>query len=100
MPRLAVVEERAAAGATVHGRVDGSDGSPVVTVELVRLEHSPAGSATFCVATAELAADGAFALVVPADAPPEVFGPSCALRYVIRACTGAEELHHPLAVMQ
>jgi hypothetical protein len=98
MPMLALVEERAAAGATVHGRVDGSGESPVVAVELVRLEQSPAGSATFCVASAELAADGAFALVVPADAPPEVTGPSCALRYVIRVCTGAEELHRPLTV--
>jgi hypothetical protein len=98
MPMLAVVEERAAAGATVHGRVDGPGEPPVVAVELVRIERSPAGSATFHVATAELAGDGAFALVVPPDAPPEVTGPSCTLRYVIRACTGAEELRRPLTV--
>ncbi|MEO9176819.1 MAG: hypothetical protein ABI317_15005 [Gaiellales bacterium] len=100
MLAVAVVEERAAAGATVHGRLEAPPGSAPVAIELVRIEQSPAGSATFSVASAELDANGSFSLVVPEDAPPAVTGPACALHYVLRAHDGGDELRWPLEVVQ
>jgi hypothetical protein len=98
MLALVVVEEHTTAGAVVHGRLEGSCESTPAAIALVRIEQSPAGRATFHVAAAELAADGSFALLVPADTPPEVAGRSCAMHYVLRATADAEELHQSLAV--
>jgi hypothetical protein len=100
MLAVAVVEERAAAGETVHGRLEAPSGSAPAAIELVRIEQSPAGSATFYVASAALDEDGGFSLVVPDDAPPAVTGPACALHYVLRANDGGTELRWPLEVIE
>jgi hypothetical protein len=100
MLAVAVVEERAAAGETVHGRLEAPPGAAPAAIELVRVERSPAGSATFHVASAALDEDGAFSLVVPDDAPPAVTGPACALHYALRANEGSLELRWPLEVIE
>ena len=68
MLTLALSEARAAAGEIVQGRVERPDDSTRVAVELVRVEHSPVGAASYHVASAELDGDGSFALAVPDDA--------------------------------
>jgi hypothetical protein len=91
MLALALSEARAAAGEIVHGRVERPDESTHVAVELMRVEHSPAGAASYHVASAELENDGSFALAVPDLAPADVAGGECSLHYVIRAIAGRDE---------
>ena len=97
MLRLAFSEARATAGAVVHGNVHAPDDVDVA-VELVRVERSPAGFATYHVATAELGDDGSFELVVPDDTPPDVVGHECSLHYALRAISRDEEVREAFAV--
>ena len=92
MLELALSEERAAAGAVVHGRARAATAAGVVGVELVRVEQSPSGSTTYRVASGVASEDGAFELAVPDDAPPGFVGRECALRYAVRATAMGEEL--------
>jgi hypothetical protein len=98
MLELALNEARAAPGEIVHGRVHARDGTTHVTVELVRLEQSPIGLATYRVASAEIAHDGTFAVAVPEGAPPDVAGRDCSLRYALRAISAGEEVRSPFSV--
>jgi hypothetical protein len=98
MLALALSEARAAAGEIVHGRVECPDQSTRVAVELVRVEHSPVGAASYHVATAEPADDGGFALAVPDAAPPDVQGGECSLHYAVRAVAGRDEVRQAMAV--
>lgn len=99
MLELALNEDRAAAGAVVHGRVRAPDEVVRSTsIELLRLERSPVGVATHRVATADVAADGSFELAVPDGAPPGVEGRNCSLRYAVRAHDGEDESLRPLTV--
>jgi len=97
MLELALDEARAAAGAVVHGRVLADSAAPVV-LELVRVERSPRGVATYHVARALSERDGAFALPVPESAPPDVEGRACSLHYVVRALADGEEAREVLRV--
>jgi hypothetical protein len=97
MLELALDEARAAAGAVVHGRVLADSPAPVV-LELVRIEHSPSGVATYHVARALSEPDGGFALPVPDDAPPDVEGRACSLHYALRALADGEEVRERLRV--
>jgi hypothetical protein len=83
---LVLERDRAAPGDAVCGRV--TPGPQVWVVDLVRVESSPASTLEFTVATAQPGSDGAFALTVPADAPPSVSGTACKLVWRIRARTG------------
>lgn len=100
MLTLALSEARAAAGEVVQGRVERPDDSTRVAVELVRVEHSPVGAASYHVASAELDGDGSFVLAVPDDAPPDVIGSECSLHYAIRAVAGRDEVRQPVAVAE
>jgi hypothetical protein len=82
---LALDRERCSPGEAVCGRV--SPRLPVVAVDLVRVESSPTSTLEFTVASVRPAADGAFALTVPAEVPPSVTGKRCTLVWRIRART-------------
>jgi hypothetical protein len=98
MLALALSEARAVAGEIVHGRVSRPDASTRVAVELMRVEHSPAGAASYRVADAVLETDGSFALAVPDLAPPDVAGGECSLYHVIRAVAGRAEAREAFVV--
>ena len=98
MLELALSEARAAAGELVHGRVRTLHETASIAVELVRVEQSPSGSATYLVASAAVADDGSFALAVPPDALPDVVGRECALHYTVRVVAGHEEARQAFAV--
>jgi hypothetical protein len=98
MLELALSEARATAGTVVHGRVHAPDVTVPVVVELMRLERSPSGSATYRVASAEPADDGTFALVVPEHTPPDVEGRDCSLHYSLRAFAGPDEVREAFSV--
>ncbi|HEY1480002.1 MAG TPA: hypothetical protein VGF46_08220 [Gaiellales bacterium] len=97
MLELELLQARVAAGETVRGRVERPDAGHAA-VELVRIELSPIGARSYPVAHAELADDGSFALSVPEDAPPDIAGVDCALRYALRAFTSRDEVSAPLVV--
>jgi hypothetical protein len=78
--------DRVAPGDAVCGSV--TPGPEVWAVDLVRIESSPASTLEFTVATAQPSSDGAFAVVVPADAPPSVAGRRCSLAWGVRVRTG------------
>jgi hypothetical protein len=98
MLELALSEARATAGTVVHGCVHAPDVTVPVVIELMRLERSPSGSATYRVATAEPADDGTFELVVPEHAPPDVEGRDCSLHYALRAVAGPDEVRETFSV--
>jgi hypothetical protein len=97
MLELALDEARAAAGAVVHGRVHADSAAPVV-IELVRIERSPSGYATYHVARAVSEPDGSFALPVPDRAPPDVEGRDCSLHYALRALADGQEARGAFSV--
>ena len=97
MLELALDEARAAAGAVVHGRVHAEGAAPVV-IELVRIERSPSGYATYHVARAVSDPDGSFALPVPDRTPPDVEGRDCSLHYALRALADGEEAREAFSV--
>jgi hypothetical protein len=99
MLELALSEARAAAGTIVTGQLAAPAGTPPVAVDLVRVERSPAGVASYRVASAELHDDGSFALLVPDDVPPEVAGRACSLRYAVRATCGDDDVREALTVI-
>jgi hypothetical protein len=99
MLALALSEARAAAGETVHGRVERPDASTRVVVELMRVEHSPAGAASYHVVGTEPERDGAFMLAIPDLAPPDVTGSECSLHYVVRAVAARDEVRESFAVV-
>ena len=76
---------RCAPGDAVRGRV--APVPKVLAVDLVRVESSPTSTLEFTVASVLPAADGAFALTVPAEVPPSVTGKRCTLVWRIRART-------------
>jgi hypothetical protein len=82
---LLLERQRAAPGDAVCGHV--TPGPQVWAVDLVRVESSPASTLEFTVASAQPMADGAFAVIVPADAPPSVSGKACELVWRVRART-------------
>jgi hypothetical protein len=92
MLELVLSEARAAPGTVVHGRLVATGERGRGAVELVRVEQSPLGVASYQVATAALAADGTFELLIPDGVPPDVRGRDCSLRYALRASAGGEEL--------
>ena len=94
MLELVLPEARAAAGTVVHGELHATDetGRGAVELELVRVERSPLGVASYPVASAALADDGTFELLIPDGVPPDVQGRECSLRYALRASAGGEEL--------
>jgi hypothetical protein len=98
MLELALSEVRAAAGDVVHGRVYTQDELTPLAVDLVRTERSPTGFASYRVASAQLAGDGSFTLIVPDDAPPDVVGRDCSLHYSLRALSKDEEVRQPFSV--
>jgi hypothetical protein len=98
MLELVLPEARAAAGTVVHGELHATDATAGGTVELVRVELSPLGVASYQVASAALADDGTFELLIPDCAPPDVQGRECSLRYALRASAGGEELLEPFSV--
>jgi hypothetical protein len=99
MLALALSETRAAAGETLHGRVDRQDESARVVVELMRVEHSPAGAASYHVVATELESDGSFTLEIPDAAPPGITSGECSLHYVLRATAGRDEARQALDVV-
>jgi hypothetical protein len=82
---LVLERNRAAPGDAVCGHV--TPGPHVWAIDLVRVESSPASTLEFTVASAQPGADGAFAVTVPADAPPSVSGKACKLVWRVRART-------------
>jgi hypothetical protein len=98
MLELALSEARATAGTVVRGYVHAPDATVPVVVELMRIERSPSGSATYRVTSAEPAEDGSFELIVPEHAPPEVVGRDCSLHYALRAFAGADEVRQAFSV--
>jgi hypothetical protein len=80
---LVVEGERFAPGEAICGSV--TPALQVWAVDLVRVEASPTSTLEFTVASARPASDGAFSVPVPADAPPSVSGPVCALVWRVRA---------------
>jgi hypothetical protein len=83
---LVLERDRCEPGEAVCGRV--TPGAPQVwAVDLVRVESSPSSTLEFTVASAAPGSGGAFALPVPADAPPSVSGRACALVWRVRART-------------
>jgi hypothetical protein len=82
---LVLERDRVAPGDAVCGSV--TPGVRVWAVDLVRVESSPSSTLEFTVASARPTSDGAFALPVPADAPPSVSGRACALVWRVRART-------------
>src|SRR5689334_7536176 len=83
-PALTLDAPSAAPGGRVTGRADGAD-----AVELVRREHTPAGRGRFHVDACAPAADGRFALELPADVAPSADGERCALAYAVVAVRGS-----------
>ena len=73
-----------AAGDLLSGRAPGGANE----VELVRRERTPGACGSFHVCLAELAADGAFEIAVPADVPPTWTTDRCELRYGVIARRG------------
>ena len=73
-----------AAGEFLSGRAPGGASE----VELVRRERTPGARGSFHVALADIAADGAFELAVPADAPPTTATGRCQLSYGVIARRG------------
>jgi hypothetical protein len=98
MLELVLSEARAAAGSVVHGQLHAGDENARGAVELVRVERSPLGVASYQVAIAALADDGTFELLIPDGAPPDVRGRECSLRYALRASAGGEELLEAFSV--
>jgi hypothetical protein len=98
MLELALSEARAAAGTVVHGRLHATDESAPALVELMRVERSPLGVASYDVSSAALADDGTFELLIPDGAPPDVQGRDCSLRYALRATAGGEVLIEEFSV--
>jgi hypothetical protein len=82
---LLLERDHVAPGDAVCGSV--TPGPQVWAVDLVRVESSPASTLEFTVASAQPGLDGAFALTVPADAPPSVSGKACRLVWRVRART-------------
>ena len=82
---LVVEGDRFAPGDTIRGSVTMPQ---ACAVDLVRVESSPTATLEFTVASVVPRSDGAFALGVPADAPPTVAGRACALVWRVRARTG------------
>lgn len=83
---LVLERDRCAPGEKVCGRVRPS--APCVwAVDLVRVESSPTSTLEFTVVSAQPGSGGAFALPVPADAPPSVSGRACALVWRVRVRT-------------
>jgi hypothetical protein len=82
---LLLERQQAAPGDAICGHV--TPGPQVWAVDLVRVESSPTSTLEFTVASAQPAADGAFAVTVPADAPPSVTGKACKLVWRVRART-------------
>jgi hypothetical protein len=95
---LAVTEARAAAGAVVRGCARSTNAPARVTVELMRIETSPSGAASYLVVRGAVAGDGAFTLTIPEGAPPAVHGRACSLEYALRAATDHEELLQAFSV--
>jgi hypothetical protein len=83
---LVLERDRCAPGEAVCGRVRPAE-PRVWAIDLVRVESSPASTLEFTVASAEPGLGGAFALPVPADAPPSVSGRACALVWRVRVRT-------------
>jgi hypothetical protein len=92
MLELVLSEARAAVGTVVHGELHATAETGRIAVELVRVERSPLGVASYPVASAALADDGTFELLIPDGVPPDVHGRECSLRYALRASAGGEEL--------
>jgi hypothetical protein len=88
---LALEGARFEPGDSIRGRVTSQ--RPVWAIDLVRVEASPAATLEFTAASAAPLADGAFALTVPADAPPSVQGRRCALVWRVRARTSEFPQH-------
>jgi hypothetical protein len=82
---LALERDHVEPGEVICGCV--TPGPHVWAVDLVRVESSPAATLEFTAASVAPRADGAFALEVPADAPPSVAGQVCALVWRVRART-------------
>jgi hypothetical protein len=80
---LVLERDRVAPGDPVCGVV--APALPVWAIDLVRVESSPASTLEFTVASVPPGSDGAFALPVPADAPPSVSGRACTLVWRVRA---------------
>jgi hypothetical protein len=82
---LVLERDRAVPGDAICGSV--TPGPHVWAVDLVRVESSPTATLEFTAASVAPGSDGAFALLVPADAPPTVSGRACALVWRVRART-------------
>jgi hypothetical protein len=82
---LVLERDQAVPGETICGRV--TPGPHVWAIDLVRIEASPAATLEFTAASVTPRADGGFALAVPDDAPPSVWGRRCALTWRVRART-------------
>jgi hypothetical protein len=82
---LVLERDRVAPGEAVCGTV--APGLRIWAVDLVRVESSPSSTLEFTVASSRPGSDGAFALPVPAEAPPSVSGRACALVWRVRART-------------
>jgi hypothetical protein len=80
---LVLERDRVAPGEAICGSVTSAP--QVWAVDLVRVESSPASTLEFTVASAQPGLDGAFAVPVPADAPPSISGRACALVWRVRA---------------
>jgi hypothetical protein len=80
---LILERNRVAPGDAICGSVTPC--LPVWAIDLVRVESSPASTLEFTVASVPTRSDGAFALPVPADAPPSVSGQACKLVWRVRA---------------
>jgi hypothetical protein len=91
LERLELERERCAPGDTIGGRVPA--GAVLRAVDLVRVERSPTSTLEFTAASVAPLADGAFALTVPADAPPTVQGQRCSLVWRVRARAGEYPEH-------
>ena len=82
---LVLERDRVAPGDAIRGRV--TPGPHVWAVDLVRVESAPTATLEFTAASVAPGSDGAFALLVPADAPPTVSWRACALVWRVRART-------------
>jgi hypothetical protein len=82
---LVLEGDRFAPGDAVRGSV--TPGPQIWAIDLVRVESSPASTLEFTVASTQPGSDGAFAVTVPADAPPSVAGDCCSLVWRVRART-------------
>ncbi|MDX6538713.1 MAG: hypothetical protein QOI71_323 [Gaiellales bacterium] len=84
--QLMLERERFAPGDSIRGRVARAE--LVSAIDLVRVEASPTSTLEFTAASVAPRSDGAFALTVPADAPPSVQGRQCSLVWRVRARAG------------